>query len=396
MNTFKPFDASMVFSSTVPQVYQLEQMANQALSNGIAKFQKKDYEGAVREFRRSIAISPNSQFSSDAANYMASAHIQLNDMDSAVRAYQLSIRINPNREDTRISLGNLFFTQERYQEAEQQYTAAIRINPTATNYYSLGQVYLKMGNYHQAETQFWKVVQLEPDEPAGSYGLGLTYSKEGRFDDAIRQFNTAIEAQRDFYDAYLEMGFAYADSGRMPDALSTLDLITERAPELADLLSRYLYKADPPKLAFVHSTSTFDYTLPRMTAVSALDAYLADANAAQAFTMKFQFDKEMDGASVVNRFNWTIGRAPAGRPGGMYNFGLPLAPTEVAIPPYPDYVFYDPKQLTATLVFTIRQNSTASGTIDPAHIEFRFSGKDIFGLAMDPDKDQFTGFSGVA
>ena len=37
-----------------------------------------------------------------------------------------------------------------------------------------------------------------------------------------------------------------------------------------------------------------------------------------------------------------------------------------------------------------------NGTIDPAHIEFKFSGTDIFGYDMNSKYDQFTGFSGSA
>ena len=51
--------------------------------------------------------------------------------------------------------------------------------------------------------------------------------------------------------------------------------------------------------------------------------------------------------------------------------------------------------MRATVRFTIQQNESGDGTIDPSHIEFQFLGEDAWGLSMDPDKDQFTGFSGV-
>ena len=57
---------------------------------------------------------------------------------------------------------------------------------------------------------------------------------------------------------------------------------------------------------------------------------------------------------------------------------------------------YDPENLTATVYFTIKQNSAANGTIDPSHIEFKFSGTDIYGQKMNPKFDQFSGFNNVA
>lgn len=56
---------------------------------------------------------------------------------------------------------------------------------------------------------------------------------------------------------------------------------------------------------------------------------------------------------------------------------------------------WDEKNLTATVYFTVTQNTAANATIDPSHIEFMFSGRDIYGLKMNPKADQFTGFSGV-
>ena len=47
------------------------------------------------------------------------------------------------------------------------------------------------------------------------------------------------------------------------------------------------------------------------------------------------------------------------------------------------------------MYFKLTQNAAADGTIDPAHIEFRFNGTDDFGQTMDDSFDQFTGFSGI-
>jgi hypothetical protein len=146
---------------------------------------------------------------------------------------------------------------------------------------------------------------------------------------------------------------------------------------------------------FAYSTD-FMYMKPVKTQVSALDSYLANANTSKTFTMKFSFSKEMDRDSVENRFNWKIARASGSGPGQAYNFGLPVPSTEISLSPYPDYVFYDSETLTATVYFTIHQNASADGTIDPSHIEFKFNGEDRYGYTMDPEHDQFSGFSKIA
>jgi hypothetical protein len=102
----------------------------------------------------------------------------------------------------------------------------------------------------------------------------------------------------------------------------------------------------------------------------------------------------MQRESVENVANWQITRTTGYGPGQAYNFGLPIPSTEITLSPVPKSVYYDEDKLTATVFFNVRQNASANGTIDPMHIEFKFSGKDIFGYEMDPDHDQFTGFSG--
>jgi tetratricopeptide (TPR) repeat protein len=296
-----------------------------------------------------------------------------------------------------IKLGNLYYAEERYQEAEDSYKEAVRVNPIANNHYALGQVYLMTDRYSEAENQFNEVLRLQPESPNGNFGIGQALSMQERYEEAIRQFQEAIDKTDDFYDAYAEMGYAYADMGDMEEAQDLVHFLElQEEDDLADTLSRYMYKVDPPKFVFAQSASTFSFLMTPKTPVSALDTYLTTADASKTFTMAIQFDKAMDRESVENIANWRIERATGQGPGQAYNFGLSIPSTEITLSPIPEGVYYDQDKLTATVYFKIQQNASADGTIDPLHIEFKFSGKDTFGYEMDPDHDQFTGFSGSA
>jgi len=385
-----------IFSATVQQASQLESLANGALSKGIDLYMNKDFEGAIKEFRRSIGLAPNSSYSIDAANYMANAYLALDDPEGAIKAYQTALRLNPFRDDIYNSLGKLYFAEERYKEASEAYEKAVKIWPSAENHYALGQTYMNAGRYTDAEVQFNQVLRKAPHKPDGNFGLGLNYSKQGRYEDAIVQFKESIGINDDFYDAYAQLGYAYADLGDMDEADKLVGFLEDVDPSLADLLSRYMYKVDPPKFMFAYADSTFNYHLPWKTPLSSLDAYLASPNTAKTFKMVFQFDKEMDRESVENILNWKISRAATSGSGQAYNFGQPIPDTEVRLPPFPEHVYYDAERLTATVYFTLKQNESTDGTIDPAHVEFKFTGKDSYGFTMNAQYDQFTGFSGIA
>jgi len=386
-----------LFITYSQQKRALESLSNAALNTGMELYSKKDYKEAAKAFQRAIELSPQSDYSADACNYLSMSYLQLKDEDKAIEAYEKWVQLNPEDDEPRVKLGKLYYDQERYAEALDEFSEAVRIDPaSAENYYSLGQGYLSLERFTEAEAQFRKVKQLAPDESAGYYGLGLAYSKQGRYEAAIEMFDKAIRLDREFYDAYAEKGYAYADMGDIDEAEKILETLEDEDEDLADTLSRYIYKVDPPKIAFASALeSTFGYRKSRLTQVSDLDSYLENAGAEKQFAIVFQFDKEMDRASVQDRFNWAIKRTLADGSGTAYNFGLSVPDTEVGITSFPDYVTYDKDALTATVHFTIQQNESADGTIDPSHIEFKFTGEDKWGLSMDKDADQFTGFSGV-
>ncbi|MGA1868900.1 MAG: tetratricopeptide repeat protein [bacterium] len=385
-----------VFISSIQQQSQLDSFAESALQQGIELYQQEDYEGAIKSFKRSIGISPRSEYAIDIYNYIANSYLHLDDTESAIEAYTKALRMDTSRDDVHIKLGNVYFGLKRYKEAEDEYAKAVRLNPSANNYYALGQAYLNTGKYNEAEVLFKKVRELTPNEPSGLFGLGLTYSKQERFNEAIEQFSESIAIDEEFYDAYAELGYTYADMGFIDKAEEQLTILEDKDPSLAYILESYIYKKKSPKILFAHITGSFKYQMPLKTPLSALDTYLEQANAEKSFTMIFQFDKQMERESVENELNWKISRAAGDSPGENYNFGLPISSIEVKVPTYPDYVYYDDSNLTAVVKFTLRQNDTADARIDPSHIEFRFSGKDIFGNVMHTDYDQFTGFSKVA
>jgi len=63
----------------------------------------------------------------------AQAYLKLNDTQGAIDAYKKAIKLDPGRDDTHTALGNLYFYEKRYQEAQQEYEQAVKLNPSAAN-----------------------------------------------------------------------------------------------------------------------------------------------------------------------------------------------------------------------------------------------------------------------
>lgn len=397
MDIFNSVATDNLFVTFRQQQSQLEALSNSALSSGIDKYLRREYEAATRDFEKSISLHPTSSFGADATQYLAQTYLRLENTEKAIESFKRGIELNRDRDDLRTALGNLYYAENRYQEAVNEYQAAVRINSSSgSNHYSLGQGFLKMGKYSLAEQEFRTVLRMEPDSPYGNYGLGLTYSKREKYEQAIEKFEQAVRKDNLFYDAYAEIGYAYADMGEMEKAAEMVDYLKDKDADLASTLGLYLDRVKPPELLGALGSSTFVYGLSINTPVSSLDIYLLNAGAEKSMTMKFVFNKEMDRRSVENPLNWRISRSMGAGDGSAYNFGMTIPSTEITLPRFPDYALYDNETGIATIGFTVRQNATADGTIDPNHIIFKFNGEDAYGIEINEDHDEFSGWSGVA
>lgn len=386
--------ADNLFSAAGNRWAGMETLANQALNNGIGKYQNKDYEGAAKDFKRAFGLSPYSDFAYEATKYGSMAYQALGETEKAIDVYKQAISVNQTDDRLHLEIGNLLFGEERYGEAIDAYEEAVRAYDDPTNRFSLGQAYITTGRYSDAENQFSKIIQRGGlDSRNGYFGMGQSLKSQKKYSEAIEQFELAIQKDRKFYSAYEEMGYTYADAGQIDDAKEIQKFMDDEDAPAANLLKAYINKATPPKIMFAYADSSFPYFMAPKTQLSVIDEYLTNADAGKTFTMEFQFNKEMERESVENIVNWSITRSTETGPAMRYNNGIAAPSTEVNLPLFPSNVYYDEKGMKATVRFNLTQNRTADGTIDPSHMVFSFKGKDADGNKMDADHDQFMGFS---
>ena len=100
-------NADLMFSATIRQQSQLDEMSNRALTNGIDLYTNKRYKEAAKEFQRAVGLAPQGQYAADASNYMSQAFLKLGKTEKAIEALEQVIRLDPYRDDTHVTLGNL-------------------------------------------------------------------------------------------------------------------------------------------------------------------------------------------------------------------------------------------------------------------------------------------------
>ncbi len=378
-----------MFSALLSQQTFRDQAATNALSSGMALFQKKRYSEAIASFKQATAYKPELV---DAYNYMGMTYLKQNKNKEAIAAYKMSLKVDRNQDTVNTNLGNIYFSEERYGEAESAYKNAARINPSSTLApYSLAQIYLKTDRYSDAEAQFKKVQRMTPTDGNTYFALGQTYNKMGRYDEAVSQLEQAVSLKKDFAYAYSELGTAYLQMGDRNKAQEQLDILKDLDTNLANSLQSDL--KTPKILASNTDKSSFNSLLGPGSSLVLLDPAFLEPNSSKDMTMTFQFDSEMDASSVMNVTNWLIKKASGGT-GGLYNNGYtPHPENEINFNPIPKSIMYDAVNLRATVTFSLSQNATGTGVIDPSHLVFKFTGTDAYGKQMDPTADEYNGFA---
>lgn len=395
---------AMAISSTADKIFSAlsgvqdsrQSVATAALSGGLALMQKGSYAKAAAAFKQATALTPDYV---DAWNMLASANTQLGKKKDAVEAYTISLKLNPNQDAVQVNLANIYIEDKKFTNAEKALKAALLSNPqNNTAQYTLGQVYMQTEKFPQAEAIFRKTIQLSPKDGNPYYALGQALSKQGRTSDAVPQFQKAMQLKKDFAPAMYELGAAFNTLGKTDKVQEQIDLLnklkTSQSLGFASDLENLIRK---PKILKVDlDNSSFNTKLGQVSLI-ALDPSFVTPGSNKEFNINFQFDSNMDPASVSNIMNWKISKASGGT-SGLYDNGLYRPTDRASAPIIPSRVTYDPTKQTATVYFRIFQNDSTvfnkTGTIDTSHIVFNFQGKDVAGNAMDPTADQYDEFAG--
>jgi len=396
-----PDMGAALFTAILPSadtlLAQRSSLANNNLIAGVKMLQKSRPEDAVAFFKKALAMDSSSI---DAYNYLGNTYMQLKKNDKAIETYKKLVAMKPFDVDAKVSLGNAYVQSGKLTDAEMQFKKAVAVEPNhLVANYTLGQVYKQGNKLKEAESQFLKSIRLAPRDGNALYALGATYNKMEQYDKAISTLKKALTLKRDFALAESELGYAYAGKGddfqveRQIKRLQSLDKSLAQGLKNSTFKPKILNIDYGPNNPFYTQFGP-NTTLSLMT-LKDPDQTLSQPNATKEFTAVFQFNTDMDPVSIQSVANWKISKATGGK-AGYYNHGYTLYPQKEAGLPLLKGITYDVKTQKATLTFSLTQNANADAIIDPSHLVFKFSGKDMQGHKIDPKADEYDGFAGKA
>jgi len=180
---------------------------------------------AIAQLKAVIHISPQNTH----AHYLlALIYSSEHKFDLAASEYERVLKNaaqdEPADTDVYMYLGQLYYAQEKYSQAIDQFLKILKIDPANTSsIYLLGSIYADTNEHSQAITAFRKVLQAQPENSEALNSLGYVYAEDGvHLDEALRMIRKAIEIDPSNGAYYDSLGWALYKNGRCAEGLMAL------------------------------------------------------------------------------------------------------------------------------------------------------------------------------
>ena len=145
---------------------------------------------ALPYLRTAVEKNPKNAAAADAmGRYLA----EQKNYAAAEAALQKCVVLDPQWTEGQLSLGDFYFSRQRFKEATAAYRAAVRTNPNSgLAHFSLGMALENGGDNGAAETEFKTASQVTPQVAGPHIALANLLARTGKDDAAIvRKFENA-------------------------------------------------------------------------------------------------------------------------------------------------------------------------------------------------------------
>jgi tetratricopeptide (TPR) repeat protein len=144
-----------------------------------------------------------------------------------------TVKKNPQSWMAHANLARLRIQQGRPDAAEQEFRAAIGINPNVEGiHYNLGNLLAREERYEEAMAQYYLALEIAPDKAEAHNNLGVVLNRQHRSDEAIVQFKQAIFYEPAYADAYYNLGNAFWAEHKLDAAVASYAQAVRLNPEV--------------------------------------------------------------------------------------------------------------------------------------------------------------------
>ncbi len=209
---FSPILAQREAAEAATKALELDEMSGEAHTSlgAVRTWFEWDWQGAEREFRRAIELSPSY---ANAHHWYGLMLAWAHRFDAAISRTRFALELDPLSPIISTNLADAFYFARRYDEAVEQYQKTLELFPEYnTALESLGRVYLVKGMYEDA-------IEVMPE--GGRARLAYAYVALGRRDQAVALLEESKQGP------LLEQLRAHVGLGQIDEAFTVLEQALE-------------------------------------------------------------------------------------------------------------------------------------------------------------------------
>ena len=240
---------------------------------------KGDVDGAILNYRKSLAINPNYV---DALNNLGYAYAGRKEYQQALPFYERALQIQPTHPEVNNNLGNALSELGHLDEAIAHYKVALKANPEHADAHNNYGIALAMkGELDQAIPQFQAAIRYKANYASAHSNLGNALAAEHKLSEATREFEACLRLSPDDAQAHNNLGNVLAEQGKLDEAVAQYEkalVLNTNNPEAHFNLALALVREHKPQQAIPHLKSALALKPDYDAARRELEALAAQAN----------------------------------------------------------------------------------------------------------------------
>jgi len=157
-----------------------------AYDEGLALLQAGQVDAAEKPLVRAFLLNPRVP---EVLNALGVVCREKGLQRESLRFFYHALELDPDYADCQINLGNVFFEENRLEEAELAYRQALLSNPGDVRaHQNLGVVLQVLGRHAAAEDSFRKALQIDPGYKTANWNLAVLKLLTGKYAEGFQEF----------------------------------------------------------------------------------------------------------------------------------------------------------------------------------------------------------------
>lgn len=278
------------------------------VSKGDEYFVNTDYEKAIGQYEKAIAIKPKELKILSQLSY---CYFYLNDLITSLDYLKKISEINDKYPELHFRMGYIYESNDDFDKAIEHYNKAILYNDhKAEAYYNIGIVYGKRGDLKISIQKLREAIKLGKKTGDVYYLIAATFDRLGHYTEAIKEYLTAYSIDKKNTQVFYQIAVIKKQLYKYKEAISYYNKflnLSKNLPALGSLRAEAMEemieikKAGLPKGAYIKYTSeSFD---PFKFKVNYLDEFTARE-------IKFQGKIIAEFSSVLGKHKILISMLP--------------------------------------------------------------------------------------